>query len=87
MQVSRQILNLQVRDEVILVDEVPNALRQTGRDCLRPGFRAEFNFPLHAILIAHEEFWAGPVHIFLGEGERSARFVVFPAGAIEQVPI
>src|SRR6202035_5403273 len=85
VKMRRVFLNLQVGDEVILVGKISDAPGQAGGDSFRPRLGAKLDLPLHSILIAHEEFWAGPVHIFLGEGERALRLMVFAARTIEQV--
>src|ERR1700752_769716 len=79
------VLNLQNRQEVILLGEVPDCPQQASRRDLRLGLQTKLYPPSRAILVADIELGIRTVEVFLDKRVGRMRFVSLSTGPVECV--
>src|SRR5262249_47038379 len=79
-------LNLNVREKVVFVGEIPHGPQQASRHGLWPSFLPQLDAPFGAILVANVELGAGSFQVFFYVSEnRGGRSVFFSSFTVKKV--
>src|SRR5215471_1259100 len=82
---SREVVDVQLRDKVIFIGKVTRCPDQSRCSGLGAGLKAKLDLPLHPILVSYFEFGIRAVQILLNECHPAARFVFLSAGSVEEI--
>src|SRR5213078_1536339 len=80
-----QILDLQIRDEVVFIGRIPNCPEEADGGSFRFSFESELGCPLLAVAVADFEFRAGPLQVLGQEFHWEVGLTILPAWAPEQI--
>ena len=83
VQMSGQVFDLHLRQKVVFVREIAGGPHQVRGHRFRPRLRAQFELPLHAIVVPDYQLGVGSVHVLRLEGEGGRRGVLLASRPVE----